>query len=152
MRLLNCRTDCLLVKLLPHNFELGPSDPTVRDLKLPLLVLQLTPLYENRNFAEQSSPLISASFCSHPELTAIKVRFCLSLLLITLHNATGFSRTLAIVLCGFWIVQMEVSVLPGMIILSIDTLKAFLELHLHRGPFFLRKIVLLLIAFSLMHV
>lgn len=96
---------------------------------LPLLVVQFTPLYENKNVAEQSAPLTTASFCSHIELTVIKLRFSLSLSLTTLHNATGFSRTLSIVLCGFWIMQTEVSVLPGMIMLSIDTLKAFLELH-----------------------
>lgn len=103
---------------------------------LPLLVPQLTPLYENRNGAEQFTPLITTSFCSHTELTVIKLRFSLSLLLITLHNVTGFGRTLSIVLCGFWITQMEVSVLSGIIILSIDTLKAFLELHLHQAQFF----------------
>lgn len=48
--------------------------------------------------------------------------------------------------------QTEVSVLPGMIILSTDTSKVFLELHLHQAQFLLRKIILLLIAFSLMHV
>lgn len=103
---------------------------------LPLLVPQLTRLYENRNVAEQSNLLIITSFCFHTVLTVMKLRFSLSLLLITLHNATGFSRTLSIVLCGFWITLMEVSVLPGMIIVSTDTLKAFLEFHVHQTQLF----------------
>lgn len=48
--------------------------------------------------------------------------------------------------------QTEVSVLPGIIMRSIDTSKAFLELHFHQAQFLLRKIILLLMAFGLMHV
>lgn len=96
VRLLNCRADRLPVKLLPHNFELEPSDRTIRDFMLPLLVVQFTPLYEKRNVAEQPAPLTAASFCSHAELTVIKLRFSLSVSLTTLLNATGFSRTFSL--------------------------------------------------------
>lgn len=123
VRLLNRRTDHLLVKLLPHNLELGPNESIVIDFILPFLVPPLTPVHENRTVAEKSALLITTAFCSHTELTVTKLRFSSSPLLITLPNATGFSTTLPIGLCGFWITQTKVSVLPGMIILYIESWK-----------------------------
>lgn len=105
MRLLNRRTDHLLVKLLPHNLELGPNEGIVIDFILPFLVPPLTPVHENRTVAEKSALLITTAFSSHTELIVTKLRFSSSPLLITLPNATGFSTTLSIGLCGFWIAQ-----------------------------------------------
>ena len=113
VRLLNHRTDHLLVKLLPHNLELGPNDHIVMDFILPFFVPPLTPLHANKKVAEKSASFITTAFCSHIDFTVTKLRFSSSPLLVALSNATRFRRKISIGLWGLWITQTGVGVLPG---------------------------------------
>lgn len=140
VRLLNCRTDRLLVKFLPNNLESGSNAHKAIAFMMPSLVYPLTPLHENRNVEEKLASFITAAFSSHTELTIIRFNFFPSPLVISLFNATGFSRTLSTGFCGFQIAQTVVSVLPIIIIANIGILKAFLEFGIHQIQFIEREI------------
>lgn len=86
VRLLNSRTDHLLVKLLPYNLELGPNNHIVIDFMLHLLVPLLSLLHENRNIAGKSANfhlflsflLPYRSLCNQGKIFFISSTYCLA--------------------------------------------------------------------------
>lgn len=133
VRLLNRRTDHLLVKLLPHHLELGPNDHIVIDSCYLFWSLHWLPYIKIKNVAQKSAFFITTAFCSHTDFTVINFHlFYLLPYLMPLDSAEHFPLA-----C----VDFGSHKLGSMYFqdLYTDVVKAFLELHKHQTRFLWRN-------------